>query len=229
MTNQSGHNHNEEQEKPQAQQVSLNHEPPAAQAQHQQPEQQPQQHEETELQQTDQIEKLRQEVEQWKDKYLRALAELENLRKQMRKEAINRYEAGVRQVCYSLLDVLDDIEAAFKQLEQTTEINAVKEGLSLVHKKFLKVLEEHGIEPIHALHQPFDPERHEAVMMIETQDEEQHGKVIEELKKGYLMRGELVRPAKVVVAILKTHSRTEHIPESNSSESPENNEEPKTN
>lgn len=196
--------------------IPLNHEPPAQSTQHQtqaeQPHQAPEQTNQT-AQLTEEIEKLKQEAEQWKDKYLRALAEVENLRKQMRKEAIHRYEAGVRQVCYSLLEVLDDIEAAFKQLEQATEISAVKEGLNLIHKKFLKVLEEHGIEPINALHQPFDPERHEAIMMVETEDEDEHGKVVEEVKRGYLMRGELVRPAKVVVAIRKSDNKPENPPQ----------------
>lgn len=125
-----------------------------------------------------------------------AQAELENLLKRMGREREEASEAAVGRLMLRLLEVLDNFERA---LRSGGEGKAFAEGVEMIHKQLLKVLEEEGLEPIQAVGRKFDPFLHEAVERVEAQDTEE-GTVVEELQRGYRFRSRVLRASKVRVA-----------------------------
>ncbi|MBA3901978.1 MAG: nucleotide exchange factor GrpE, partial [Bacteroidetes bacterium] len=111
-------------------------------------------------------------------------------------EVINT--AGI-EIITTLLPVVDDFERAVKSSEQTSDIEALKEGIVLVYNKLLNILNRKGLEPMKTLGEPFDPEFHEAITNIPAPSKELVGKVVDEVEKGYLLNGKVIRYSKVVV------------------------------
>jgi len=137
----------------------------------------------------DELEAARQEAADYKDKYLRAVAEMENLKKRLERRAEERIEDEKRRFLRDLLTVVDDLEQALA--------HGAGEGVKLVHQKLRKLLEREGVEEMpSAVGQPFDPYYHEAVAAVPGDDPDI---VVKEVQKGYLYRGRLLRPAKVEV------------------------------
>ncbi len=147
----------------------------------------------------DELEKLRQEVQSQKDKYLRLFAEFDNFRKRSAKENMEIRQTAGREIITSLLDVLDDCERAEKQLSSATNIDQVKEGIQLVFSKLRNILKNQGLKPMVSVNTDFDVEKHEAITELPVQDEKQKGKVIDEVQKGYYLNDKIIRFAKVVV------------------------------
>jgi len=147
----------------------------------------------------DELEKLRQEVQSQKDKYLRLFAEFDNFRKRSAKENMEIRQTAGREIITSLLDVLDDCERAEKQLSTANNIDQVKEGIQLVFSKLRNVLKNQGLKPMASVNTDFDVEKHEAITELPVQDEKQKGKVIDEVQKGYYLNDKIIRFAKVVV------------------------------
>lgn len=147
----------------------------------------------------DELEKLRQEVQSQKDKYLRLFAEFDNFRKRSAKENMEIRQTAGKEIITSLLDVLDDCERAEKQLSTATDIDQVKEGIQLVFSKLRNVLKNQGLKPMVSVNTDFDVEKHEAITELPVQDEKQKGKVIDEVQKGYYLNDKIIRFAKVVV------------------------------
>lgn len=142
---------------------------------------------------------LKSELEEQKNKYVRLFAEFDNYRRRTSKESIElRQTAGV-EVISSLLDVLDDMDRAEKQLQESGADKTLKEGILLVFNKFRKVLQSKGLKSIETLHSDFDVEKDEAISEIKVDDEKLKGKVVAEVQKGYLLNDKLIRYAKVVV------------------------------
>jgi len=147
----------------------------------------------------DEVEKLKQEVQDQKDKYLRLFAEFDNFRKRSARENLEIRQTAGKEVITSLLDVLDDCERAEKQLQSAKNIDQIKEGVQLVFNKLRASLQARGLKPMQSIHTDFDVEKHEAITEIPVQDEKLKGKVIDEVQKGYYLNDKIIRFAKVVV------------------------------
>lgn len=143
--------------------------------------------------------KLKQELEEQKDKYIRLFAEFDNYKRRTSKEAIETRQTAGKEIIISLLDVLDDMDRAEKQITESDEEKTLKEGTLLVFDKFRKILLAKGLRAIHTLHTEFDVEKDEAVSEIHVDDKKLKGKVVAELQKGYYLNDKLIRFAKVVV------------------------------
>lgn len=145
------------------------------------------------------LQKLKAELEEQKDKYIRLFAEFDNYKRRTSKEAIELRQTAGKEVIISLLDVLDDMDRAEKQMQESDEEKILKEGIVLVFDKFRKILQSKGLKAIDTLHTEFDVEKDEAVSEIHVDDKNLKGKVVAELQKGYYLNDKLIRFAKVVV------------------------------
>jgi len=145
------------------------------------------------------LERLRSEVAEWKDQYTRQAAEFDNFRKRNAKEKVELIQTAGRDIITSLLDVLDDSERAQKQLDSSNDVPAIKEGVLLVFNKFRNTLQAKGLKPMESVNKDFDPDMHEAITEIPAPTEELKGKVIDEVQKGYYLNDKIIRFAKVVV------------------------------
>ena len=144
------------------------------------------------------IEKLEEDLEEQKDKYLRLFAEFDNYKRRTSKEKIELIQTGGKDVITDLLDVMDDCDRAEKQMQQSEDMAQVKEGNQLVFNKLRTVLQQKGLKAMESINTVFDVEKHEAITEIEA-GEEMKGKVVDEVQKGYSLNGKLIRFAKVVV------------------------------
>ena len=143
--------------------------------------------------------KLEKELEEQKDKYIRLFAEFDNFKRRTSKENIELRQTAGKDVIASLLDVLDDMDRAEKQMEETNTDQQLKEGTLLIFNKFRKVLQSKGLKAIETLNSDFDVEKDEAISEMHVDDENMKGKVVAEVQKGYLLNDKLIRFAKVVV------------------------------
>lgn len=133
------------------------------------------------------------------DKYTRLYAEYDNFRKRTAREKVEWFKSAGEDVMLKVLPVLDDIERAIAHNKTVTDADSLKQGFELIYQKFKSILSSKGIEPMEAKGQPFNPDLHDAITSIPAQSEEQKGKVIEEIEKGYTLNGKVIRHAKVVV------------------------------
>jgi len=145
------------------------------------------------------LKKLKEELEEQKDKYIRLFAEFDNYKRRTSKEAVELRQTAGKEIIISLLDVLDDMDRAEKQLQESDSDKTLKEGIMLVFDKFRKTLQSKGLKAINTFHTEFDVEKDEAVSEIEVTEKKLKGKVVAELQKGYLLNDKLIRYAKVVV------------------------------
>lgn len=145
------------------------------------------------------LEILRNELGEWKDKYIRKVAEFENYKKRNLKERMELIQTAGKEVIVDLLDVLDDCERAEKQLNASEDNNQAKEGVMLVFTKLKNILIAKGLKPMETINQDFDPDMHEAITEIPAPNEKLKGKVIDEIQKGYYLNDKIIRYAKVVV------------------------------
>ena len=157
------------------------------------------QHLDDTIDEDDDSEKLKTELADAKDKYLRLVAEFDNFRKRNAKERVELAMTAGKDIIQSLLVVVDDTERAEKQLETITDINILKEGIALVFNKLKATLQQKGLKAMESAGQPFDADLHEAITEIPAPNEEMVGKVIDEVEKGYYLNDKLIRHAKVVV------------------------------
>jgi len=146
----------------------------------------------------DVMQKLQAEVEEQKDKYLRLFAEFDNFKRRNAKEKIELIQTAGKDVIVSLLEVMDDCDRAEKQLTESDDIVSQKEGVQLVFNKLRNTLQARGLTPMESINTEFDVEKHEAITEIEV-PEEQKGKVVDEVEKGYYLNNKIIRFAKVVV------------------------------
>ena len=142
----------------------------------------------------DELEAIRQEAAEYKDKYLRKAAELENTRKRLERRYAGQAEEEKKRLLRNFLTVADNLERALAHSGDD-----LGDGVKLTYQELQRLLSQEGVEPLEAIGQPFDPYYHEAVGTVASDDDEET--VVGERQKGYLYRGELLRPAKVEVAI----------------------------
>lgn len=154
---------------------------------------------EEQIEEDDQSEKLRAELDEAKDKYLRLVAEFENFRKRNAKERLELTQTAGKEIIQALLDVLDDSERATKQLETSEDIATIKEGISLVFNKLHTTLQHKGLKVMDSMGQEFNPDIHEAIAEVPSPSEEMTGKILDVVQPGYYLNDKLIRHAKVVV------------------------------
>lgn len=151
----------------------------------------------TELTVEEQLEAAKKEVEQYKDKYLRAVAEFDNYRKRTLKEKAELLLNGSEKAVCAFLPILDDFERAIA--DETEDVNAIKEGVQIIFNKFNKTLESLGVRKIETEGKDFDVDFHEAVAMVPGMGDDKKGKVIDCVQTGYQLNDKVIRHAKVAV------------------------------
>ena len=137
------------------------------------------------------------EAEQWKDKYIRLVAEFENYKKRTLKEKSELILNGSEKTVAAILPILDDFERA--TADKTEDPQAIKEGYELIYKKFLKALETLGVNKIETDNADFDVDYHEAIAMVPGMGDDKKGKVIDCVQTGYTLNDKVIRHAKVAV------------------------------
>lgn len=145
----------------------------------------------------EQLEAAKKEVEQYKDKYLRAVAEFDNYRKRTLKEKAELLLNGSEKAVCAFLPILDDFERAIA--DKTEDVNAIKEGMQIIFNKFNKTLESLGVKKIETEGKDFDVDFHEAVAMVPSMGDDKKGKVIDCVQTGYQLNDKVIRHAKVAV------------------------------
>ena len=137
------------------------------------------------------------EAEQWKDKYIRLVAEFENYKKRTLKEKSELILNGSEKTVAAILPILDDFERA--TADKTEDPQAIKEGYELIYKKFLKALETLGVHKIKTDNADFNVDYHEAIAMVPGMGDDKKGKVIDCVQTGYTLNDKVIRHAKVAV------------------------------
>ena len=143
------------------------------------------------------IDGLREQLDQERDRHLRTLADFKNYRRRVEREGNKVADAGKREIILPLLGVIDDLERAMRWTNAADRLST--EGLRIVHHKLLALLENQGVRPFESVGKLFIPDLHEAISVTEDADVEP-GTIIEDLRRGYLWNDELLRPAQVRVA-----------------------------
>ena len=142
---------------------------------------------------------LKQQIEEYKDKYLRAVAEFDNYRKRTLKEKAELILNGGEKTIVAILPVLDDMERALLSGAKTDDPAVLREGMELIYHKFMKSLEGIGVRKIDTTDADFDTDVHEAVAMVPGMGEDKKGKVLDCIQTGYFLNEKVIRHAKVAV------------------------------
>ena len=143
--------------------------------------------------------RLQAELEDVRDRHLRLVAEFNNFRRRTEQERLSAWARAQADLVARFLDVLDDLNRVAQLDLSNATVDAIMEGIDLVERKFVRVLEDSGVEVINPQGQAFDPESMEAVMRVTADSEEQDEQVAQVFQKGYSLKGVLVRPARVSV------------------------------
>ena len=144
------------------------------------------------------IEQLENEVNTWKTDYYKVFADMENLKRRLEKEHQNSMKFILQSFLESLLPVLDNFERSLNIPNPTDEVAAVLKGNKMIFDQLMNVLKKNGLEIIEAQGKEFDPNFHQAVMMVEDENYESNI-VVEELQKGYMLKDRVIRASLVKV------------------------------
>jgi molecular chaperone GrpE len=153
----------------------------------------------TEEEEKDPLEAAQETIADLNDKYLRKCAEFENYRRRSIKEKAELVLNGGEKVITKILPVIDDMERAIDNGKKTDDVDTLREGMELIYKKFLKILEDQGVKPIDAVNQDFNVDFHEAIAMVPGVGDDMKGKVIDCTQTGYTLNDKVIRFAKVAV------------------------------
>jgi len=136
------------------------------------------------------------------DRYLRALADFENFKKRAKKEQSDLVKFGNEGVMKEILPVIDNLERAISHSKESRDFEKMLEGICLIQKQFVSVLEKFGVRPIESLNKPFDPFQHQSVGQIEVEAQAKiaENEVVRETQKGYLINERVLRPSLVMLA-----------------------------
>lgn len=140
------------------------------------------------------------EVEKEKKEYLFLMAEFDNFRKRTLRERTDLLKSAGEKVLKGLLPIVDDFERGLDAIKDSSDAEAVKEGMVLIYNKLIKYLADNGVKAMESTGADFDTELHEAVAMVPADDETPKGKVKDTVSKGYTINDKVLRHAKVVVA-----------------------------
>lgn len=148
---------------------------------------------------TDRIIELQEALDQKSDQLLRLHAEFDNYRKRTLKEKMELTKSAGESILVNILPVIDDFERALQAMDASGDVGAVKEGVSLIYKRFSDFLKQNGIVEIEAKEKEFDTDLHEALTKIPAPTEDLKGKVVDVIQKGYMLNEKIIRFAKVVI------------------------------
>lgn len=143
--------------------------------------------------------KLKADLADANDRYLRLYAEFDNFKRRTAKERVDLLQTAGKDVIVSLLTVLDDFERALKAMETATDVGGVKAGVELVNSKLKSILQQKGLKEMSSKGEAFDSDLHEAITNIPAPSDDLKGKVIDEVERGYSLNDKVIRFAKVVV------------------------------
>lgn len=146
------------------------------------------------------VEELRRQLEEKQDRLLRALAEMDNMRRRLAREREEYVRYATETLLRDLIPVLDNLDRALEAARSAGDAAKVVEGVDLIRRELLRVLERAGLTRYSAVGQPFDPVRHEATARVISPDREPHT-VVAEVVPGYLLHDRVLRPAQVAVAV----------------------------
>ena len=143
---------------------------------------------------------LKAQLDEYRDKYLRSCAEMDNMRKRLARERQDIVKYGTEKLLKDFLLVYDAVEKSIDAASQREPVDEpLLKGLRMTEKLFLETLKKNQVEPIEAKNVPFDPRYHEALMQVNRPDMEK-GMVLDELEKGFMVHDRVLRPAKVTVS-----------------------------
>lgn len=147
----------------------------------------------------DPMQKMQEELDALRDKYLRSVAEFDNYRKRTLKEKAELILNGAEKTVLAILPVLDDMERAIENGAKTDDASVLKEGMELIHQKFGKILEGIGVKKIDTADADFNTDYHEAIAMVPGMGDDKKGKVLDCVQTGYTLNEKVIRHAKVAV------------------------------
>lgn len=148
---------------------------------------------------TKQIQELGEKLNELNDKYLRLNAEFDNYRRRTIKEKSDLIKNAGEDILVNILPLMDNFERAIKSIEESKEIDAVKEGILLIYNNFKEFLIQKGIKEIPANNETFNTDLHEAIAKIPAPNEDLKGKIVDVTEKGYRLNEKVIRFSKVVV------------------------------
>lgn len=151
------------------------------------------------VEELNELDTLKKEVEEQKEKFIRLYAEFDNYKRRNAKERVELIQTAGREVIQSMLEVLDDCERAEKQMNQSDDLKQIREGIGLVFSKFRNILQSRGLKEMKSIGEAFNPDFHEAITEIPVPDETMKGKIVDEVEKGYTLNDKIIRFSKVVV------------------------------
>ena len=152
-----------------------------------------------EAEELDPLEKAQKEIEELKTQLLYKVAEFDNYRKRTLKERAELILNGGEKFITAVLPIIDDMERAIENGEKTDDPAVLREGMELIHQKFMKTLEAQGVSKIDTENADFDTDLHEAVAMVPVMGDDKKGKVMDCLQQGYKLNDKVIRHAKVAV------------------------------
>lgn len=144
------------------------------------------------------LEKLRAELKEKDDKFLRLYAEFDNFKRRNAKERIELIQTAGREVIQSLLEVVDDCDRAERQMQKSDDPVLMKEGIQLVFNKLRNTLHAKGLREMKSIGEDFNTDLHEAITEIPV-EASRVGKIVDEVEKGYYLNDKIIRFSKVVV------------------------------
>lgn len=147
----------------------------------------------------DPLQVAQEQIEELKDKYLRAAAEFDNYRKRTLKEKAELILNGGEKTITAILPILDDMERAIENGKKTDDPQVIRDGMELILTKFIKTLEGQGVKKIDTTEAVFDTDLHEAIAMVPGMGDEKKGKVLDCIQAGYMLNDKVIRHAKVAV------------------------------
>lgn len=139
-------------------------------------------------------------LENEKKEHLFTRAEFDNFKKRTLSEKAELIKTAAEVAMKGILPVIDDFERGLAAMKEANDADALREGMEIIYKKFIKYLEQNGVKAIESTGADFDTEYHEAIAMVPMGDDQQKGKVIDTVEKGYTLNDKVIRYAKVAVA-----------------------------
>lgn len=148
----------------------------------------------------EELEQLRKEADENHQRYLRTQADFDNFRRRARQEKEDLAKYASQKLVESLVPIVDNFDRAIQASKDTQDFDGLVKGIDMVFRQFEGVLQTEGVKQIESVGLPFNPEFHQAVLQVES-DEYEEGIVVEELQKGYMLNDRVIRPAMVKVSM----------------------------
>ncbi|MNH78788.1 heat shock protein GrpE [compost metagenome] len=145
------------------------------------------------------LEQLRNEVQEHQQRFLRSQADFDNFRRRTLKEKEELAKYASAKLITELLPVVDNLDRALAAVQENAEAESFSKGVDMIFRQLEGILSAEGLTPMNSVGQPFNPEYHQAIMQVESDDYEE-GIVVEEVQKGYLLKDKVLRPAMVKVS-----------------------------